>query len=78
MLADFRSRWHGEVWRCVDMLAKAPDVTEDDESITVRLYCYTRLGCEGTFTVVDRYPRGSYVFDWSHENVEVIGLGMIH
>ena len=78
VLADFRSRWHGEVWRSVDMLAKAADVTEDGESITVRLYCYTRLGCEGTFTVVDSYQRGSYAFDWKHEDVVVTGGGFVH
>jgi hypothetical protein len=78
VLADYRSRRQGEVWRAVDMLAGAPDVVEADDTLTVRLYCYTHLRCEGTFTVVDTYPRGSFRFAWRHADVIAAAAAVVH
>jgi hypothetical protein len=93
VLVDFGARSHGEIWSAVDMLADDPEVRDSGdqltvrlfcytrlgcEQLTVRLFCYTRLGCEGTFTVVDTYHRGSFAFEWRHEDVVEVGPGFVH
>jgi len=69
--------WHGCNWSEVD-LVDDPEVEEDGDTVTVRLYCGTGLGMTATFTEVDTYQRGSYLFESDRADVVATGPGYVH
>jgi hypothetical protein len=77
-LLEFGAMWHGRFWRDVELAIDDPEVAIDGDSITVQLSCSTDLGCSGFFTNVDRYRKGSYVFEPETTDVKVYGGGHIH